>query len=191
MYKKVKKLKTFKPFLYWRRISMMFAFFTSRSNFLYLFYWTNYYFSPKHPDVSSPNVWPLFDSPFLTSFSSWSSLLLIWCVAIAVSSTKNSLFNAWWTETVSCFQIVGDGTRSVLTGKIMSENWHNESFTCVHLNRASAYFIVIARSPLLDTLPIRSFSPFDLLLLANSWLKIFDFLIQLRKFWTRPRYTYL
>ena len=59
-----------------------------------------------HSYVSSPKVWPLFDSPFLTSFSSWSSLLLIWCVAIAVSSTKNSLFNAWWTETVSCFSIV-------------------------------------------------------------------------------------
>ena len=60
---------------------------------------------------------------------------------------------------------------------IVLENRQNESFTCVHLSRASAYFMVIARSPLLETLPIRSFKPFDLLRLAYTLFKIFNFIM--------------
>ena len=65
----------------------------------------------------------------------------------------------------------------ILFTKMVLLNRQNESFTCVHRNKASAYFIVIARSPLLETLPIRSFKPFDLLLLAFDRFKILDFQI--------------
>ena len=196
------------------------------------FSWTIRVLYPNDPAIPClPNVCPLFDSPFLTSFSSWSSLLLIWCVAIAVSSTRNSLFNAWWTDTVSCLRIVqwlpytdfrtqagSDGLSR--SGYDKRKNEWNDSLTWVHLNNASAYFIVIARSPLLETLPIRSLSPFDLLRLALSLFKpyvcrsepsrpvitdhpLFAFWtiqfhfdsglsFQIKQWsWTKPKYTYL
>ena len=166
----------------------------------------------------------LFDK-FLQLVKFVADLMCCYCCVINKKFFVQCLMN-WYCFLLAHRSMTTDyrtqaGTDGLIwSGYDKRKNEWNDSLTWVHLNNASAYFIVIARSPLLETLPIRSLSPFDLLRLALSLFKPYvcrskpsrpvvtdhplfafwtvqfhhdsGFSFQIKQWsWTKPKYTYL